>query len=144
MHYREGSSDNRGVVTWAEGCDNSMAHLGLLAPVKNEVKIRLGAGYTNFTTYQGEWLEVPAAEWTATERVWHAIVAYRYPDWYATDARVPDHQTFAWAMAVSMLPPKHAALIFGDGDWLTDFQELAEAVARCQDFDSEADKVSFT
>lgn len=144
MHYREGSPDNRGVVTWAEGCDNTMAHAGLLSPVKNEVVIRHGVGLTNYTTYQDDWMEVPAGEWTATERVWVAIVTYRFPDWWTAVDPGADPHSFAWAMAVAMLLPRHAALIFGDGDWPTDFQELAEAVARCQDFDREAGKVSFT
>lgn len=143
--YRAGGPDNRGVVTWVEGCANRLHHGGVLAPARNEAVIRFDVGYTNYTTCFAEWEQVPEPEWTAAERVWATVATYQIPDWYDNDDdRISDPDTWAWAMWVSTLNPDHAERIFGDGDWPTDFQELAEAVARCRDFDRAAAEATFT
>jgi hypothetical protein len=142
---RRGLPEERGVVCWVQGARNSLSHDGVMAPVVGEVRIRIGSGHYLFTTYTDEWERVPEPEWTTTERVWSANASYAPPDWYEDGDRVSDPDTYEWHLVRALLPPHHAARVFPeDGDWPCDWFELAEAVARCQDFDREADKVSFT
>lgn len=145
IHHRPGMMDQRGVVEWAAGADNRLSHDGVMSPVRGEVRIRCSSGMTVFTTFTGDWEEVPHGEWTAEERVISANATYRFPDWYEDGDRVSDPDTYEWAMVRALLPAHHLARVFPeDGDWPCDWTEFALAVARCQDFDREADKVSFT
>lgn len=142
--YRDGRGE-RGVVLWVQGAENHLHHDGVMAPVKGEVRIRIGSGHDLFTTFADEWERVPDDQWTATERVWSANATYRTPDWYDTPDRVSDNDTYEWHLMTALLPEHHRERVFPeDGDWPTNWMEFAVAVAHCQDFDREADKVSFT
>lgn len=141
----QGNAEDRGVVVWVAGGDNALSYDGLMRPCKGEVKIRFGAGHHLFTTYASEWERVPEQEWTASERVWSVNASYRHPTWYEDDDRVPDYATYEWALVCALLPPHHVERVFPEnGDSPTDWMELAEAIAYCQDFDRAAAEATFS
>lgn len=144
-NYRAGAPDQRGVVTWAEGCGNHLSHGGTLAPARGEVVIRFSAGHHLYTTYTNEWERVPEEEWTAIERVWSANATYLPPNWYDDGDRVSDTDTYEWWLMRALLSQRHLDKVFPEnGDWPTDWLEFALAVASCLDFDAAATAATFT
>lgn len=91
-------------------------------------------GHQTVTNMHADWALVPESEWTAEERVRSAAVRWRRPEWLGPDDRVPDTDSYEFAIVKGLLTPAQRDDVFPeDGDWPCSMDELVLALAQMLD-----------